>query len=81
MHLAAKLNKKNKFFYLKVRSHIKTLNEQKLLCVWKGLFPPQRVALYAKVLLFLSTLLFKTVKNFSVKSGALRREQPLSYTE
>ena len=47
----------------------------------KGLLPHQRPALYAKVGLFLSTLLFKTVKNFSVKSGALMRKQPLSYTK
>ena len=42
---------------------------------------PQRPALYAKVWLILSTLLFKTVKPFNVKSAAMRREQPLSYTE
>ena len=42
----------------------------------KGAFPFQRPTLYAKVLLFLLTLLFKTVKNFSVKIGALRRKSP-----
>ena len=37
----------------------------------KGAFPPQRLALYAKARLFLLTQLFKTVRNSSVKSGAL----------
>ena len=36
--------------------------------IWNGLLPHQCPALYAKVWLFLLTLLFKTVKNFSVKS-------------
>ena len=48
----------------------------------KGVVPPQHLALYAKIWLFVTTLLFKTIKkNFSVKSEMLRRGQPPSYTE
>ena len=43
------LNKIKQVFELKVRSDFKTKNEQKLLRVLKGLFPPQRPALYGKV--------------------------------
>ena len=42
----------------------------------KGAVPPQRPTLYAKVRLFLLTLLFKTVRNFSVQE-----KKPLSYTD
>ena len=42
----------------------------------KGAFPPQRPALYVKVGLIFLTLLFKAVRNFSVKSGGLRRKIP-----
>ena len=49
--------------------------------IWKRMFPPQSPAFYAQVWLFLSNLLFKTVKKFSIKSGAVRKEHPLSYTE
>ena len=38
-------------------------------------------AFYAKVWLFATILLFKTIKSFSVKSEALRRGQPISYTD
>ena len=41
--------KKNKFFQLKVRSNIKNLNKQKLIGIWRRLFPPRHLALYAKV--------------------------------
>ena len=61
---------------MKVRSEIKTQNEQKLLRIWNGLSPPQSLALYAKVWLFATILTFKTIKNFSVKSEALRKGQP-----
>jgi len=40
----------------------------------KGAFPPQRPALYAKVCPFLLTLLFKTVRNFSVNVEHLRQK-------
>ena len=36
---------------------------------------------YAKIYLFVTVVLFKTIENFSIKSGALRRGQPLLYTE
>ena len=66
------LNKKNKFFQLKVRSDIKLTRLTEITPYMKGVLL-NAPALYAKVRLFLWTLLFKTVKNFSVKSGALRR--------
>ena len=39
-----------------------TLNEQKLFRIVKGLSPLQHLTLYAKVRLFVTTLLFKTIK-------------------
>ena len=67
---------------MQVRSDIKTQDEQKLFRVWKGLFPPQHLALCAKVFFYcLKKKNCDKESNFSVKSGALRREQPLSYTE
>ena len=45
----------------------------------KGVFPPHRPAFYAKAWHFLLTLLFKMVKNFSVKSGVLGGKGPFIY--
>ena len=57
------------------RNYIKSLR------IWNGLSPLQFLALCAKVWLFATILLFKTIKSFSVKSEGLRRGQPMSYTE
>ena len=44
---------------MKVRSNIKNLKQTKITPYMKGAFPPQRLALYAKVWLFLLTLFLK----------------------
>ena len=46
-----------------------------------GLQPSRPLALYAKVKLFLTTQNFKTVKNFSVKSGAFDLVEKLKNSE
>ena len=46
-----------KFFQLKVRSSIKTKNEQ-IITHMKGSSPPKNLALYAKVFLVISTIYF-----------------------
>ena len=57
------------------------LKRTELFRIWKGFSHPQRLALYTKVWLFLTTQFFKTIESFSIKSESLRRGEPLSYTE
>ena len=42
----------------------------------KGAFPPQRLALYAKVFYCFKEYSYEKESNFSVKSEALRRKSP-----
>ena len=45
--------KKQVFFRLKVRSNIKTYNEQKLLRIWKGLPPPHQNLQWTEIIAYM----------------------------
>ena len=83
-HLVIRIKKKttkNKFFNWKSGATSKLKTNRNYFVYERGCSLLNDLLFFTKVWLFLSTLLFKTLKNFSVKSRTLMREQPLSYTK